>query len=214
LLSDNNGNNQAHNGIQILPAANNGPNFGAIPPPNTGGGFANFKNNVSPLPQPGIDGLAPNIKRGISSTSPIPKRAPALVFDEPILEGENENKNENISIVDENGEGAIKEISGIADEENVEKILDAQIENMNNSKEARARDQNKDKSKEEKPLEEFQGIKKVDEKLEFLDQNNDDTAIIDEKKNDVIDEENVQKIMEAQVQSKELQGSQKLSASA
>ena len=63
-----------------------------------------------------------------------------------------------------------------------------------------------DKSKEEKPLEEFQGIKKVDEKLEFLDQNNDDTAIIDEKKNDVIDEENVQKIMEAQVQSKELQG--------
>ena len=63
-----------------------------------------------------------------------------------------------------------------------------------------------DKSKEEKPLEEFQGIKKVDEKLEFLDQDNDYTAIIDEKKNDVIDEENVQKIMEAQVQSKELQG--------
>lgn len=63
-----------------------------------------------------------------------------------------------------------------------------------------------DKSKEEKPLEEFQGIKKVDEKLEFLDHDNDDTAIIDEKKNDVIDEENVQKIMEAQVQSKELQG--------
>merc|ERR1719457_90302 len=153
-------------GLQIYPvhAVNNLANYGPIPPPNMA--------KVSPLPQAeqgaGI-GLA-NIRRGISSTSPIPalnnnnqdNNNQIPLPNKPQDEIEDFNKNENISVVDEHGDGPLSQDNSIADEENVEKILDAQIQ----SKEVERRQI----ELENKVEEEFVGSKKVNDKdMQFLD---------------------------------------------
>jgi len=94
--------------------------------------------------------------RGISSTSPVPKNNKQIPLPQNILQhNEDLKKDENVSVIDEHGEGDIHnniENSGsVVDGENVEKIMEAQLENTAD-KSAEHKDEQKNVDNEEADL--------------------------------------------------------------
>jgi len=94
--------------------------------------------------------------RGISSTSPVPKNNKQIPLPQNILQhNEDLKKDENVSVIDEHGEGDIHnniENSGsVVDGENVEKIMEAQLENTAD-KSAEHKDEQKNVDNDEADL--------------------------------------------------------------